>query len=1063
MAAAASGVFWALTIFLTLLSFNQRFSPPKPDENHKQHTGKPQFIHKWDLDLGERKILNRNDYILADLILSLTLPSKTNSKKMSTGKYDHRKFSISLQMLLLILLRCGDIHPCPGPTTIQINNNVNMSTPSISNNNNVNMSTRPNVIQNHDENQSPFQCIQSNKGLHFLHLNARSVISKLTDLRRIVKESQTSVLAISESWLDSSITDEEIKIDGYSLIRGDRNRNGGGVCLYIKNNIPHNRRMDLNTSSLESLWIDLLFPKTKPITVGACYRPPNSSIIESLNDLEAVISKINMDDETYILGDFNINFGDNNSPSTKRYNDIIMINNFYQLIDMPTRITPTTSTILDHILCNTKENVTQSGILDLGISDHMVIFCTRKILKSKANINNVINIRSMKNYDRQRYNNLLRNVNWNPVLDQQDVNTAWSNFKEILNKIIEEIAPKRTVRVKSRTEPWMTGEIIEMIHLRDKAFVQYKKKRTDENVYRLYCELRNLVQNTVKVAKSEYFSHQIVANKNNPKKLWSVLKNLGSSNKSKNNSNIVLNINDELCHDSKLVANHINNFFTNVALKLVDKLPQVPKIFGVGSSKLQEFYHNKGVSNRSCKLKSIEVEFVKKELKALNENKSTGLDDISSRFLKDGADILCIPILHIVNLSLTNSTVPSDFKKARITPLYKKNSKLEVGNYRPISVLSAVSKILERAVFIQLDDYLQKNNLLYKCQSGFRSNHSTNTCLVHLTDFIKYQISVGNYVGLLALDVQKAFDCVDHKILCSKLELMGVDSTWFNSYLTDRKQTVVLNYTKSDTETIKSGVPQGSILGPLLYLCYCNDMELATDCDLVLYADDSIIVYADKDPKAIETKLSKELTSVNQWLIENKLSLHPGKCESILFGTKRKINRIPSFCVNFNNQDIIGKKSLKYLGSIIENDLSGKECIDSIVKKANGRLKFLYRHRKVLSRDIRKILCMSLVQCHLDYACISWYYNLTNNLKHKLQVLQNKMVRFILDKGNREHIGQTEFIQINCTNIDNRVKQIGLNIVHKLYYLKKLEYLLCKFIRTNNSHSHNTQNSPVNF
>ncbi len=172
----------------------------------------------------------------------------------------------------------------------------------------------------------------------------------------------------------------------------------------------------------------------------------------------------------------------------------------------------------------------------------------------------------------------------------------------------------------------------------------------------------------------------------------------------------------------------------------------------------------------------------------------------------------------------------------------RKQSKLDVGNYRPVSVLSTVSKILEKAIYTQIESYFGAKNLIYMYQSGFRKNFSTNTCLVYLTDYIKSEIGSGKYVGMVALDVQKAFDCVNHEILCKKLELMGIESTWFKSYLAHRSQIVNINGTSSDVHGIKCGVPQGSLLGPLLYLCYCNDMELAVDGILILYADDSIII-----------------------------------------------------------------------------------------------------------------------------------------------------------------------------------------------------------------------------
>ena len=300
------------------------------------------------------------------------------------------------------------------------------------------------------------------------------------------------------------------------------------------------------------------------------------------------------------------------------------------------------------------------------------------------------------------------------------------------------------------------------------------------------------------------------------------------------------------------------------------------------------------------------------------------------------------------------------FKNALVVPLFRKIKRSEVGNYGPVSV----SKILERAVHTRLNDYLVKKKLLFDFQSGFRKNFSTDSCLIYSTDYIKTQTSKGLYTGMLMLDLQKAFDTVDHGILCKKLKAMGIKSVvWSRSYLSYRNQFVNVNDTESDPSLVTSGVPQGSILRPLLFLCYINDLELSisSECKLLLYADDSAILYSNKDSRVISDKLRLELQMCNKWLIDNKLSLHMGKTECIIFGSKWKLREINIFSVKCNGHTIKAQRSVKYLGLTLDHQLTGEAIVNSIVKKVNGRLKFLYRQCKLLEEKLRKSICLALI------------------------------------------------------------------------------------------------------
>ena len=253
---------------------------------------------------------------------------------------------------------------------------------------------------------------------------------------------------------------------------------------------------------------------------------------------------------------------------------------------------------------------------------------------------------------------------------------------------------------------------------------------------------------------------------------------------------------------------------------------------------------------------------------------------------------------------------------------------------------------------------------------------------------------------------------------------MGVSSVeWFRLYLCDRTQIVNVNQIDFASLNISRGVPQGSILGPLLFLCYVNDMPISVDCKVLLYADDSALLVSGKDPKMVANKLSKELDSCRPWMIDNKLSLHLGKTEAILFGTKRKLNSVQDFSVKCNGETINNSSSVKYLGVNLDNTLSSESIASNVIKKASGRLKFLYRHSNCLNFKSRKTLSSALIRCHFDYACSSLYSAISQKYKKQLQILQNKVVRFILDVGSRTHIGQNELDKVGMlSNKDSAIE-----------------------------------------
>jgi hypothetical protein len=333
-----------------------------------------------------------------------------------------------------------------------------------------------------------------------------------------------------------------------------------------------------------------------------------------------------------------------------------------------------------------------------------------------------------------------------------------------------------------------------------------------------------------------------------------------------------------------------------------------------------------------------------------------------------------------------------------------------------------------------------------------------------LQDYVRKQTASGLYTGMILLDIQKAFDSVDHSILCRKLSAMGVQSTeWFHSYLSNRKQIVNINGIESDPLDISCGVPQGSILGPLLFLCYVNDMPNSVNCMMLQYADDSALIYSDKDPEKIGNILSKNLDSCNNWLIENKLSLHMGKTELILFGSKIKLNRFPDFSILCHGQTIKASKSVVYLGLELNQYLDGEQTALNIVRKVNSRLKFLYRQANYFNQHIKKTICSALVLCLFDYSISSWYGGISKYHIQRLQCAQNKVIRFILNKDPRYHINQEDFQTLGLLNIHTRAKQLRLNHVYNIFHDICPDYMKENFLRVSSLHHHNTRGCKFNF
>ena len=414
------------------------------------------------------------------------------------------------------------------------------------------------------------------------------------------------------------------------------------------------------------------------------------------------------------------------------------------------------------------------------------------------------------------------------------------------------------------------------------------------------------------------------------------------------------------------------------------------------------------------------------------------------------ADLISPYISTIFNCCLTTGIFPDDWKLAKVTPIFKQGDRSDMNNYRPISVISAIAKVFERIIYNQLSSYLSENNILSQYQSGFRSFHSTMTALLEATDDWAFNIDRGYVNAVVFLDLKKAFDTVDHPILLSKLYLYGVIGNAYellSSYLDNRTQRCAVNGVISNTCTLTCGIPQGTILGPLLFLLYINDLpNCLSNSKPRMYADDTHLTYADNDICSIETSLNQDLSNINRWLIANKLTLNMTKTEFMLIGSRQKLNSLSAFPVlEINGTQLNRVNFTKSLGVLIDENLTWSNHINAITKKISSGIGSIKRISHCVPPATLHTIYHGLVQSHFDYCSVVWG-NCAKTLSDKLQRLQNRAVRVLTNTCYDADANQL-LNELGWENLETRRQKLKAEMVYKSLNGLAPNYLSSRFIQ----------------
>ena len=689
------------------------------------------------------------------------------------------------------------------------------------------------------------------------------MLPKIDDLAAVCLTSNPDVICIVESWLCADISDNEIFLPSYYTVRLDRNRHGGGIIMYIKDHINYNI-LHKGPSDLEFIFVSLYLCNNRSLYLGAFYRPP-SSPISILNTFFDVLCSF---DYTYfsnliIVGDFNVDLSSNTS-TCKHLNNVMHSFSLSQVVTEPTHfISENTSSLIDLVLMSAPEHLKECvTVPPLSNSDHSGISIRLETLTIAHHKRQ--QKRSIWRYSHADFSTaceLLDEINFDHIFASSSIDECWQRWKETFLKIMDICIPKSTLPTK-RSLPWISKEIVQMIKKRNYYHRRYKQSNL-LRYHAAYKRTRNKVITLLRHSKLTFFK------KLHPKSNKAFWKAVNSLNRKSSGIPTITSGSLVATTDGEK-AELLNEHFT--------------QCFNYFVEPLQPCYSHTLADNKIPSQLLCTVDEVYHLLSSLDPAKATGPDLVSARMLKHTATSISPAVTRLFNMSLSLGSLPSEWKSALVVPIPKSQHKSDPSNYRPISLLPILSKLLEKHIHAYLMDRINTSSYLSGVQWGFLKGKSTTGALLTAIHDWHQALEIGIDVCAIFLDLSKAFDKVPHIPLLSKLAELNIPQpllNWFYEYLCQRLQRVVVKGESSISSHVISGVPQGSVLGPLLFLIYINEITqipLNNGTHLLLYADD-ILLYRRINNDSDYYLLQQDIDTMETWLLQNYLQLNAAKCK----------------------------------------------------------------------------------------------------------------------------------------------------------------------------------------
>ena len=865
--------------------------------------------------------------------------------------------------------------------------------------------------------------------LYFQNIDGNSTNFDQFVLHLAAIKQKFSFIGLAETNTDCN-NEQLYQIDGYTscyqsrIFLKDKNHlkaKGSGVCLYINNiyNFNRDNKLSVCTENIEALFVNIT-NLPEPVTVGVIYRPPSGNLKEFNLHYGNILSELK-GKKCYISGDFNVNLHNLSSEDERNFEETIFTAGFTPVISTVTHEMPhCNKTCIDNIHTNDVDSSMISGVLNCNISHHKPVFLlketpvttdSKRIERAKVTLHY--------NYSNANLDKLCEEID--RCIDQfhnecDTFDAFLCLFQDKIDASCKLETPKTTKR-NSIVNPWISPGLINCIEKKARLYFEWNKTRTtilpdgDEMKYLKYKDYRKVLKGLIKLAKASYYVNKFQDCGNNSKKTWKLINEIRGKSKTITKADFVIDGSRVMCR--RVIACKFNEYFASLAYNLNQEILANCGL-PIAETVSFEEYLSKSVKN-SIFLRDTDPEEI---IEIINDFKTGKASDIPICVLKRSAKLISVPLSRLYNNCMHKGEFPNAFKTGKITPVFKKGNKECIENYRPVSILPVFGKVFEKIIYKRLYSFLSSNGVLHDQQFGFRKGHSTTHALHKSVNEITKSVSNNNHVLGIFIDLSKAFDTLDHSILLRKLENYGIRGqalTLMKSYLTSRLQCVSFHDTTSEVLEVKYGVPQGSILGPLLFLLYVNDIVNCyseSDCKFVLYADDTNIFITGPSKEKAFIKANKILRIISNYMKSNLLHINMTKCCFVHFQPKFTydetcartrpftLGKDESRSIFINGQEIKKVSSTKFLGIIIDENLNWNAHRDHLVKKLRSTTGAISRIRKSIPSEYYKDIYSSLFESHLGYGITVWGATLQEKSCDRVFITQKHCIRLLF--GNLE-------------------------------------------------------------